>query len=103
MATVDTTIARTGQLFLGSCRVQLFKYTGPASYATGGELVGSAEVGLEPEYMPDLVAWSGSACRLLVYDYTNKKYVWYVPNTGAEVANGVDLSTFVARGLALGR
>lgn len=101
-ATIDTYVAR-GPSTAGLYRVLPFKYTGPASYVTGGEAVGEADLGVTPEVMPTLLAHSGSAVRLLVYDYTNKKYLWYVPNTGAEVANGTDLSTFVARGVVVGQ
>lgn len=82
----------------GVRKSRLVLYTGPSSYVTGGDSFTAADVDLGTlEHAPDFLAWNGSAVRLVVYDYTNSKYVWYVPNTGAEVANGVDLSAFAMR------
>lgn len=70
-------------------------YTGPASYVTGGDSFVPADVDLaQLEIAPNLIAHSGTAVRLVVYDRTNQTYLWYVPDTGAEVANGTDLSAF---------
>lgn len=74
--------------------------TGPASYATGGMTIAPADVSLgtieSVGGVGGFLAWSGTAVRLVVYDRTNGKFVWYVPNTGAEVAAAQDLSTFSA-------
>lgn len=99
--TIDIYVAR-GMGTAGLYRVLPFKATGPSSYVSGGTAVES-QLTLVPEVMPDLILHSGSAVRLAVYDYTNKKYMVYVPNTGAEVADGVDLSSFVGRGVAYGQ
>lgn len=76
--------------------VMQLKYTGPASYATGGESVAASnDLGMAEVYaVAGAVISDGSAIRIGFFDYTNQKLVWYVPNTGAQVANGVDLSTF---------
>lgn len=74
------------------------KYTGPSSYATDGDSFKAADVGLGViEYFPSFLAHSGSAVRLCVYDFDAEKVVWYVPDTGAEVTNATNLSTFSAR------
>jgi len=73
-------------------------YTGPASYVQGGDLVASDDVGLTAI---DFVNPIGNAfdktnshMYLVSWDYTVGKLVWYVPNTGNEVAGAVNLSTF---------
>lgn len=74
------------------------KYTGPASYATGGDayLPASGDLlGMGEVYaVAGAVISDGSAIRIGWWDYTNQKMLWFVPNTGAQVANAVDLSTF---------
>lgn len=97
MPTLDKTVAimhdAAGRRFR-----RIAKYTGPASYVTNGDPFDPKDVDLGVfDCAPALILWSGTATRLAVYDYTNKKYVWYVPDTGAEVANGTDLSTFSTR------
>lgn len=80
------------------------QYTGPASYVTGGDPFPPEAIGLgQINALLVGLAWSGSAVRLLVYDPTAKKVVWYVPNTGAEVANAQDLSAFTVRFEAIGK
>lgn len=102
--TMDLTVARNGMQYWGAYRASPFKLTGPSSYATGGISHPAKDVGLGVvDIMPEVILHSGTAVRIAVYDYTTEKYVVYVPNTGAEVANGVDLSTFTGRGVALGR
>lgn len=98
MPTIDRTI---GAFFDASNarNRRVGKYTGPASYATGGDSFAGADVSMGRIEHPDFgVAHNGSGTfRLLAYDSTNSKVIWVVPNTGAEVANGTDLSTFTAR------
>lgn len=82
----------------GVRRRRVVIYTGPASYATGGDAFTASDVSLgQLEFAPNAIAHSGTATRLLAYDYTNAKYLWYVPNTGAEVAATTDLSAFTVR------
>ena len=101
---LDLTIARTGPQYWGAYRAVPFKLTGPSSYATGGISHPAKDFGLGVvDIVPEVILHSGTAVRLAVYDYTNEKWVVYVPNTGAEVANGTDLSTFTGRAVALGR
>lgn len=79
-------------------------YTGPASYVTGGDSLvpGDLKLGVIDAIF-FTVARSGTTIRLLVYDKTNEKVLWFVPNTGAEVAAATDLSGFTADMLALGK
>ncbi len=77
--------------------VRQVRYTGPASYATGGDPVNaSTELGMGGVYAVEgnITSGSGGAVRVLAFDYVNQKLIWFVPNTGAEVANAQDLSTF---------
>ena len=77
--------------------VREVRYTGPASYVTGGDPVNAAnELGMAEVYgvYGVLSSGSGGAPRTVVLDYVNQKLLIFVPNTGAEVANAVDLSTF---------
>jgi hypothetical protein len=88
----------------GIRRRRTFIYTGPASYVTGGDSFVPADVSLGViEVAPGGVATDGTTVRLLAYDYTNQKYQWFVPNTNVEVANGVNLSTFLIRLEIIGR
>jgi hypothetical protein len=78
------------------------QYTGPAAYVAGGDSFTPESLGLGRIDAIQLgIAWNGSATRLLVYDHTNKKVVWYVPNTGAEASG--DLSGYTARFEAIGK
>lgn len=74
------------------------RWTGPASYVSGGEPVTAATFGLGK-----IVALLGGAAvdgagaiRLAVYNPTTGKIAWYVDGADGfvEVAGGVNLSTF---------
>ena len=83
---------------------RVFRYTGPSSYATGGEALDPTNdfgVGTINAIVGG-VLWNGSAARLAWWDVTNKKLVIVVPNTGAEVGNGTDLSGYSGQLEALG-
>lgn len=77
-------------------KIQFVRYTGPASYVTGGDSFAPADVGFGniDAIVPACEPWNGSAVRVLAWDKDNAKLVWYVPDTGAEVANATDLSAF---------
>lgn len=75
--------------------VREVRYTGPASYATGGDPVNAtSDLGLGEIFGVYGTISSGTAVRVPWFDYPNQKILWFVPNTGAEVAAAVDLSTF---------
>ena len=76
------------------------KWTGPASYTSGGEVVSAQTFGLGKIIC--LLAGPGNdasgALRLAVYNPTTGKMMWYVDGAAGfvEVAGGVNLSTFSA-------
>lgn len=97
------TIAKTGPAMdvTGNYRRFVGQYTGPAAYVSGGESFPPEQLGLgKLDAVLFGMAWSGTAVRLIVYDRTNKKAVWYVPNTGSEASG--DLSTYVCQFEAIG-
>jgi hypothetical protein len=56
------------------------------------------------EEIGDLLLWDGGAnVRIGVYDFTNQRVRVFIPNTGAEVAGGVDLSLFSTRFEVMGK
>jgi hypothetical protein len=74
---------------------------GPASYVSGGDGFAPSDLGMSTfDHVALGVAWNGTASRLLVYDKTNQKVIWVVPDTGAEATG--DLSAYVADFLVLG-
>jgi hypothetical protein len=85
-------------------QVRQATYTGPASYTTGGEAISNQnDFGWGRTHSLYGIAHNGSgAFRLLVLNRASQLVIWAIPNTGAEVANGVDLSTFTAEILATG-
>jgi arginine/ornithine N-succinyltransferase beta subunit len=75
--------------------VREVQYTGPASYATGGESVNAAaDLGMGEVYGVYGVISDGTGVRVPWLNYTTQKILWFIPNTGVQVANAVDLSTF---------
>ena len=81
---------------------RVFQYTGPAAYVAGGDSLPPESIGLgRIDVMLCGTAFNGSAIRLLAYDYTNKKVVWYVPNTGSEASG--DLSAYTCRMEVIGK
>lgn len=99
------TIDRTTRTYHDASNTRLRKfgtYTGPASYATGGDSCTPGDLGLGKV---DLVifdpATNGSVIILLRYDYTNSR-VKAFDMAGAEIAATTDLSTYTARFEAIG-
>lgn len=100
------TITRNGQDVdvSGMHRTFTAIYTGPASYVTGGDPFVAADVKLGTLQHVDFgIATNGSATRLLTYDRTNGKVMWWVPSTGAEVANAQDMSAYTCTFEAVGK
>lgn len=106
MATTDPTVNVNPVVnpiqYEGQAITQIVDITGPVSYSTGGFSFGGGSNGLivgtirhvELELM---LKSDVSAVRLAVWNPTTQKIAVFIPNTGAEVAAAVDLSTFVAR------
>jgi hypothetical protein len=79
---------------------RVLQVAGPSSYATGGDPCTPNALFLGVgESIPSVTALdaSGANPRLVVYDYVNEKFKWFVPNTGSEVANATDLSGYSFR------
>ncbi len=71
------------------------RWTGPASYPTGGEACAPSVFGLGQLVKGiEGIASDGSTTRLVWWNPSTQKLQWFVPNTNAEVANLTDLSTF---------
>jgi hypothetical protein len=76
------------------------RYTGPASYVAGGDPVNaSGDLGMGEVYAVEgRIGNNGgtvsTAIRIPFFDYAAQKIMWFIPNTGAEVAGAVDLSGF---------
>lgn len=79
-------------------------YTGPASYPTGGEAFEAKHVQLSRiEHIKFNWARNNAGdLRLVLWDHTNNKTLWYVPSTGNEVAALTNLSGFTTRFEAAG-
>lgn len=85
-------------------RLWVDTYTGPASYATGGDsfVPGDVKLGVIDALLFELARNAAGLIYGIRYDYTNQMAIWYVLTTGAEVANGTDLSGYSARFVAVG-
>lgn len=79
-------------------------YTGPTSYVTGGDPIAPTDVGLGSiDFLDVENAYNGvNSMYMLNYVPATGKIIWYVPNTNAEVANGVNLSTYNTNFMAAG-
>ena len=101
MPTLVDTSFRSKRDVLATHKAQFYVYSGPAAYVAGGDPFTADNVGLgNIDAILGLIAWNGTATRLLVYDKTNGKMVWYVPDTGAEASG--DLSAYSATIVVLG-
>jgi len=95
-----------GRNVIGNRRSVSGTYTGPASYATGGDSIDADDLGLSSIRALTLgIAGDASNItpRLLRLNAAGTKIMWFVPNTGSEVANAPDLSAFTASLYAEGR
>lgn len=91
--TFDSTIAPYDQS--ATLKRQIATYTGPASYATGGDAVDAGVIrGGRLLAIGAAVATDGTTAYLLWLDVANQKILWFVASTGLEVAALVDLSAF---------
>lgn len=85
-------------------------YTNTAAQATSGEPLLDGDFKLAAiEAFPagglifcDFTG-GAAAVRIATYDYVNDRLRFFIPNTGAEVANAVNLSAFTCRLEVLGK
>lgn len=104
-ATVDFTQFRGEDASNTKRRMQGI-YTGPASYATGGDPLVAGDVKLGAIDEIDFGPGSDTppaTIYTLVYDYVNQKVLWFVGTTGLQAANATNLSAFSSRFEAIGR
>lgn len=77
---------------------------GPASYTTGGDDLDAAdELGLSDVYGVYGTLSNGTTIVGVWWNYTTQKLLLFVTSSDAQVANGVDLSTFVGTLLITGK
>jgi len=107
MATIDKTIGA----YHDSSNARIRKiggYTGPASYATGGDTITAAELGMARIELLQLgAATNGTLYRALVFIPTgttgNGVIRWLDATNGTEIAAGANLSTYSTRFEAIGK
>lgn len=102
--TVDFTAFR-GEDVSSTKRRQLGVYTGPSSYATGGDGFTPADVKLgQIDVLLFEVARNAAHTTFynVLYNKSTQKVMW-LDYTGAEIANATDLSGFTARFEAIGQ
>lgn len=74
----------------------IVRYTGPASYETGGDSHIGADIwGMgKVEYIPSFSMSDGTNIYLCWWDKANSKIMWFDPAAGTEVVATTDLSGF---------
>ncbi len=105
MPTLDFTINKHPNLSLGNAPGAHGKYTGPASYLTGGDAFDAQDLklGAVSLILFEPAPNGSGAIRHLVYDVANAKVIWFdTADPHAQIANGTDLSAFSARFFAIG-
>lgn len=84
--------------------VRFCNLTGPASYTTGGVAIDNLnDFGWGQTESLSVILTNGTNIYLGVFDRTNQKIMFWVPNTNVEVANAVDLSGFTGHLIAWGQ
>lgn len=80
------------------------RWAGPSSYVTGGEDCSPAMFGLGLIVKgPSGIASNGTDTRLVWWNPTTEKLMWFLPDTNAQVANGQDLSAYSFQYDVIGR
>lgn len=106
--TVDVNAVANPINYEGQKVTDLIKITGPVSYTTGGFSLAGGSNGIpigtfqRVSFDGVFVAAALSSVRIPVWNPDTQKVLLFVPNTGAEVANGVDVSTYTARAKVVG-
>jgi len=102
MPTIDRTIGAYHDASNARIR-KIGNYTGPASYATGGDSFTAGDVGMgRIEMLNFEVATNGTIIQIPRYDYANSKVKWF-DLAGNEIANATVLSAYSARFEAIGK
>lgn len=87
----------------GSKERRIVAYTGPSSYATGGDTFNPEAIGLSKiEAVLGLTISNGTNVYWGHFNTSTKKILWYSA-TATEIANATDLSGFTGRFEAIGR
>lgn len=84
----------------GKHRFVVGTLTFDSSYATSGESLTAAELGLT---RLDFIDIQDTVAYKIVYDKTNSKVLAYTRSSDAEVGSGVDISTTTTPFFAVGR
>lgn len=87
----------------GATERRILSYTGPASYATGGDSLTPESISLSKiGAVVGMVISNGTTVYWGWWDATNKKILWFSA-TATEVPNATDLSGFTGTLEAIGR
>ncbi len=104
-----TRVERQAHSF-GDLNAAFYDITGPASYAADGQSITAADLGLKYIHFASSGGSDDGAQFTATshlgnagFPVTTVKIAWFVVGTGAEVANGVDLSARTVRVLVIGR
>lgn len=76
---------------------------GPTSYATGGDAIDAAALGLSQVFGVYGQLSNGTTIVVPFFDFANQKLMFWVMATDAQVANAVDLSGFTGTLLITGK
>jgi hypothetical protein len=99
------TITRGTDFFdkTGDRSVRYGKYTGPASYLTGGDALAPEQLAMgRIDFLIFEDMSNGTDLRRALYDYAAKKVKWF-DYAGAEIGNGTALNTYSGRFMAIGK
>jgi len=102
MPTIDRYVSKHPLISFVNVHAALVGYTGPESYATGGDLIEPNDVKLgriEDIWPVSGLAINGAgAIRHLMFDASSGLMIWFDnADPHAEIANGTDLSGFTTK------
>jgi hypothetical protein len=103
MATLDRNVTKGGFDKSGAYERRILGYTGPSSYATGGDSLTpeQCQLGMIAAVL-GLVIWNGTNLYTGFWNSTTKKIIW-LSATATEVTNATDLSAFTGRIEVIGK